>query len=65
MGEALVVDDDRVAVPEIDGGKIRGQDLLGLDIIGATAGLIGILSSIVEQRIERGIGIVAAVGSLG
>ena len=65
MRQALVVHDDRVAIPEIDGGQIFGENLLRLGVILAAAGLVGILGGVIEQRIEFRIRVMAAVGALG
>ena len=34
IGEAAVVDDDRVEVPEVEGGQVVGGELLDADVVG-------------------------------
>ena len=34
VAEAAVVDDDRVEVPEVEGGQVAGGDLLDADVVG-------------------------------
>ncbi len=56
---------DRIPVPEIDGGQIAGENLRGLNVVGATAGRIRDLGCVIEQGIEPRIRIVASVVALG
>ncbi len=37
MGEATIMHDDGILVPEIDGGKVAGENLLGFNVVRATA----------------------------
>src|ERR1700686_2600400 len=39
-GEPRVVDNNRIAVPEIDGGQIGGEDVLSFDVVGAAPDLV-------------------------
>jgi hypothetical protein len=65
VGQPLVVNDYRIAVPEVDGGEVDGEDFLGFNVVGAAAGGVSAFGGIVEQGIEIGIGVMAAVGALG
>ncbi len=49
MAQAAAGDNDCVAIPEIDGRHVGGENLLGLRVIGAAATLIGALPGLAEQ----------------
>ena len=38
VGEAGGVNEDGVAIPEVDGGKVASEDLLGFGVVGASMG---------------------------
>ena len=65
MAQTAVMHDDRIPVPEIDGGQVAGENLLGLDVVHATAGLVGDLCRIVEQGVEVRTRVVGAVSAFG
>src|ERR1700722_4031714 len=58
------MDDDGVEIPEIECRQIAGQDLLRFNIVGAAACGVDTLRGVVEERVDAGVGIVAAVGAM-
>ncbi len=43
---------DRIPIPEIDGGQIAGENLLGLDVVHAPPGRVRDLGRVIEQGVE-------------
>src|SRR5450631_3014878 len=62
--ETAVVNHDCVEVPEIDGRKIAGEDLLDFVIVFAALLLVAGLPGIVEQEIECRIQVTSAIGAM-
>jgi hypothetical protein len=52
VGQAPAVDDNRIPVPEINGGQIAGEDLLGFNIFCAALRQILAGGCVVKKRIK-------------
>ena len=65
IGEAAIGDEDGVRVPEGKGGKVGGEDLLSLDVVGAADGLVGLGGGVVEEVVEYGVAVSATICALG
>jgi len=65
MRQSPVMHHHRVSVPEIDGWKVAGQDLLRLGIVCAALVHAPARGRVGQQRVQPRVRVVDAIGSLG